>query len=197
MSGNCISGNCVSGWAMSRTSSGTRSGALSATVARVTPWVVAVAASAAVGCSAGGSASGAPRVDVPSGLGGAPSEPAPVMPSGAPSVGAPGDGPGDVLFEPGEVPVPSPTEPSAPPLRRRGLIDRRVACEDGATTSVSGTVYIPSGQLPLYNVMVYVPETELAPLPQGASCSCEISGEPIVSTLTDASGRFVLEDVPV
>jgi hypothetical protein len=167
-------------------------------LSRATPWILAIAASAAVACSAGGSASGeGPRVDVPSGLGGATSEPTPVAPSGAPGIAPQGDGPDEVLFEPGEVPVANPEEPAPPPPRRRGLIDRRVSCEGDATTTVTGTVYIPSGQLPLYNVMVYVPETELSPLPQGASCSCEISGEPIVSTLTDASGRFVLEDVPV
>src|SRR5688572_13006213 len=163
---------------------------------RGTPWILAAAASAAVACSAGGSPGDGPRVDVPSGFGGGASEPMPVTPSGAP-VSPQGDTPGDVLFEPGEVPAASPADPTAPPLRRRGLLDKRVVCEDGATTSVSGTVYIPSGQLPLYNVMVYVPETELAPPTPGASCSCEISGEPIVSTLTDSSGHFVLENVPV
>ena len=159
--------------------------------------LAAAASLAAVGCSAGGSSSNAgTRLDVPSGLGGASSEAIPATPGGAPGIAPSGDSPGDVLFDPGEVPVRNDT-PSAPPLRRRGLLDKQVVCEGGGTTSVSGTVYIPSGQLPLYNVMVYVPETELGPLPQGASCSCEIGGEPIVSTLTDPSGRFVLENVPV
>lgn len=159
-------------------------------------WIVAAASLASLGCSAGGSSSDGTHVEVPSGLGGAASEPPPAMPSDTPSAAPSGPPPGDVLFEPGEVPTPD-TTPAPPPLRRRGLIDKQVACDDGGTTRVSGTVYIPSGQLPLYNVMVYVPETELGPLPQGASCSCEISGEPIVSTLTDASGHFVLENVPV
>jgi hypothetical protein len=160
-------------------------------------WILAAASAA---CSAGGSSGEGPRVDAPSGLGGlggSAAEPTPVMPGGAPGVGPRGDAPDDVLFQPDDVPVETPLEPSAPPLRHRGLIDARVACEGGATTRLSGTVYIPSGQLPLYNVMVYVPETELAPLEPGVSCNCEISGEPIVSTLTDASGRFVLDDVPV
>jgi hypothetical protein len=107
----------------------------------------------------------------------------------------PGDK-GDFIVDPKDVPVGMET-PERPVLRRRGLIDKQVSCEGDATTTVSGTVYIPSGQLPLYNVMVYVPETELAPLQAGASCNCEISGEPIVSALTDSSGRFVLENVPV
>jgi hypothetical protein len=77
------------------------------------------------------------------------------------------------------------------------LLDQQVSCDGASTTSVSGTVYMPSGELPLYNVMVYVPDAELLPLTPGASCTCEISGEPIVSALTDANGRFVLENVPV
>ena len=103
--------------------------------------------------------------------------------------------PGDVFLEPDEVPVPG--EPPGPSVPRRGLAARQVRCEDGASTSVSGTVYIPSGELPLYNVMVYVPDAELSPLTPGASCSCEITGVPIATALTDSSGHFVLENVPV
>lgn len=151
----------------------------------------------ALGCTAGGSSdNGTPVLDSLGGAGGGVEMP-PVASGGTsaqpPSV--PG-GDGDFIVDPTEVPVGT-DAPSAPVLRHRGLIGKQVSCEGDATTTVSGTVYIPSGQLPLYNVMVYVPETELAPLPQGASCSCEISGEPIVSTLTDATGHFVLENVPV
>jgi hypothetical protein len=118
--------------------------------------------------------------------------------SGGASAQPPGvsDGDNDFLVNQDEVPM-GMEAPVQPVLRHRNLIGKQATCEGDAKTTVSGTVYIPSGQLPLYNVMVYVPETELGPLPQGASCSCEISGEPIVSTLTDASGRFVLENVPV
>ncbi|HTV18384.1 MAG TPA: carboxypeptidase regulatory-like domain-containing protein [Polyangiaceae bacterium] len=115
---------------------------------------------------------------------------APSTPPGAPN---PDDG---FIVDPTDVPV-GMEAPEGTPLRRRGLIDKQVTCEGDATTTVSGTVYIPSGKLPLYNVMVYVPETELAPLPQGVSCNCEVSGEPIVSALTDSSGHFVLQNVPV
>jgi hypothetical protein len=83
------------------------------------------------------------------------------------------------------------------PVRRRGLLEKQVTCPGGGSTRVSGTVYIPSGQLPLYNVMVYVPDADLRPFTPGASCTCEITGEPIASALTDANGRFVLENVPV
>ncbi|MEO8177313.1 MAG: carboxypeptidase regulatory-like domain-containing protein [Deltaproteobacteria bacterium] len=86
--------------------------------------------------------------------------------------------------------------PSAP-VRRRGLLQKQVTCPGGGTTSVSGNVYIPSGELALYNAMVYVPDAELRPFTVGPSCGCEITGEPIASALTDSSGHFVLENVPV
>jgi hypothetical protein len=157
------------------------------------------------GCSAGGaSGTGTPSVTEPvtgpaepvpgggtsvppSAVGGAASEP-PAAQNPAGSAG---------LLDPEDIPVGTQSAEPALVLQHRGLLEKQVSCADGATTSVSGTVYIPSGQLPLYNVMVYVPETELAPLTPGASCSCEISGEPITSALTDASGHFVLENVPV
>ena len=82
------------------------------------------------------------------------------------------------------------------PARRRGLTQRQVSCNAGGTTSVSGTVYIPSGKLPLYNVMVYVPDGTLKPFTPGVSCNCEVSGEPIATALTDANGHFVIENVP-
>jgi hypothetical protein len=149
------------------------------------------------GCTAGGASdNGTPMLEPLAGAGGGFDRPPPA--SGGTSAQPPGvaGGDSDFIVDPDEVPVGTET-PERPVLRRRGLIDKQVTCDGDATTTVSGTVYIPSGQLPLYNVMVYVPETELAPLPQGVSCSCEISGEPIVSTLTDSSGHFVLENVPV
>lgn len=66
-------------------------------------------------------------------------------------------------------------------------------------TTVSGTVYAPSGTLPLYNAMVYVPSKPLDALPEGASCdTCEgiVSGDPVASALSDESGRFLMDDVP-
>jgi hypothetical protein len=155
-----------------------------------------VACLAVSGCSAGGTGTSAPDVSGSvAGAGGAPVAAPPVdVPVAPPSKTT---DPGGFIVDPSDVPGAPVAEPGAPVLRRRGLIDKQVQCEGEATTTVTGTVYIPSGQLPLYNAMVYVPETELAPMAAGASCNCEISGEPIVSALTDSSGRFVLENVPV
>ena len=74
------------------------------------------------------------------------------------------------------------------------------ACPAGARTSLSGTIYDPAGKVPLYNVNVFVPNAPLATLTEGASCDrCDtaISGHPVVSTITDAKGNFMLDSPPV
>jgi hypothetical protein len=66
----------------------------------------------------------------------------------------------------------------------------------GCPTTLSGTVFDPSGKLPLYNVVVYVPSEALAPISDGASCqTCDgnFSGHPIAATLSDAAGHFQLK----
>ncbi len=73
--------------------------------------------------------------------------------------------------------------------------------EGGAScpTSVSGTIYAPSGTLPLYNVAIYVPSEAVDPLPQGAAChTCDgnFSGRPVAAALSDSAGHFVMNDVP-
>ncbi len=77
---------------------------------------------------------------------------------------------------------------------------KQVACSAGGTTSVSGTVYDPAGQVPLYNVAVYVPNSPLSPIVHGPTCDqcgSTLSGDPLVATLTDAAGHFSLANVPV
>jgi len=87
---------------------------------------------------------------------------------------------------------------AAPPCT--GLKCQQVTCGGGGKTTISGTVMAPNGTLPLYNVIVYVPNAPLDPIPSGATCDtcgAMVSGSPIVTTLTDAKGHFSLENVPV
>lgn len=87
--------------------------------------------------------------------------------------------------------------------QREGCVNlqcQQTTCANGATTSVSGTVYDPAGRVPLYNVVVFVPNDKLEPLKNGASCeTCDgnFSGKPIAVGLTDAAGKFKVDDVPV
>jgi len=80
-----------------------------------------------------------------------------------------------------------------------GLECQQVNCA-GDPTSVSGTVFAPNGTLPLYNVIVYVPNAPLMPFASGIICDqCGVitSGAPLVVTLTDSKGHFQLKNVPV
>ena len=72
-------------------------------------------------------------------------------------------------------------------------------CSGTAKTTVTGIVRDPAGKVPLFNVTVYIPNSSLAQLSQGATCDCEtsISGSPVVSATTNSKGEFTLEDVPV
>ena len=63
-------------------------------------------------------------------------------------------------------------------------------CPGGGQTTISGTVYAPSGTLPLYNVMVYVPSAPLEPLSAGATCACEVSGEPVAGVVDTVSTDY-------
>ena len=55
---------------------------------------------------------------------------------------------------------------------------------EGPKTTLSGYIYDPAGNVPLYNVAVYVPNQALAAVPEGLSCQkCDgtASGQPIAS----------------
>jgi hypothetical protein len=73
-------------------------------------------------------------------------------------------------------------------------------CDGAAKTTLSGRVFDPAGRVPLYNVLLYVPNAPLDPIKDGPNCDrCDssISGKPIVAALSDTKGDFVLENVPV
>jgi hypothetical protein len=81
-----------------------------------------------------------------------------------------------------------------------GLQCQQVTCSGGGSTSLTGKVYAPDGVTPLYNAVVYVPNTPPAPFTDGVSCDrCNGStySNPVVSAITDASGSFTLTNVPV
>jgi hypothetical protein len=80
------------------------------------------------------------------------------------------------------------------------LACQQVTCADGGTTSISGHVYVPNGSLPLYNAIVYVPNGTVQPMTDGVTCDVcgsNVTGNPLVITLTDSSGAFTLQNVPV
>ena len=73
------------------------------------------------------------------------------------------------------------------------------ACPATSPTTLSGTVYDPAGNNPLYGVVVYVPTETPGPISTGSSCySCEslYTGSPAGFAVTDAAGNFTLQDVP-
>jgi hypothetical protein len=74
------------------------------------------------------------------------------------------------------------------------------ACAGNAPlTTISGKVYDPAGKVPLYNVVVYVPNGPVPAFTPGATCDrCDASiANPVASAITDTQGAFKLEDVPV
>lgn len=150
---------------------------------RMGGWIVAGAAllaGAFVGCGSGGgaSASNSSAAGSPAGAGGA---------GGGSGVGGSGDG-GSIFMTSGSG------------TQCQNLECKQVACSGGATTSVSGVVYDPAGKTPLYNVVVYVPNAPLGELTDGASCDkcgSTLTGDPVVTAITDVEGKFVLENVPV
>ena len=81
-----------------------------------------------------------------------------------------------------------------------GLQCQQMSCPGGGTTTLTGKVFAPNGTLPLYNAIVYVPNSTPAPFTDGVTCdrcSGSVSGDPVVITTTDSSGSFTLTNVPV
>jgi hypothetical protein len=81
-----------------------------------------------------------------------------------------------------------------------GLQCQQMSCTNGQTTTLTGTVFAPNGTLPLYNAIVYVPNAAVEAFTPGVTCdrcSGHVSGSPLVTTQTDASGNFTLTNVPV
>jgi hypothetical protein len=73
------------------------------------------------------------------------------------------------------------------------------SCGGGSETTVTGYVYAPNGQLPLYDVDVFIPNAPLEPLPQGVqcqNCGTPLTGNPITTALSDPTGHFTLTGVP-
>jgi hypothetical protein len=93
-----------------------------------------------------------------------------------------------------------------------GLCLQQVACDGGATTTISGTVYagtqapfLALGATvgdPVPNVLVYIPTDRTHPYDpfttgvQCSQCGGEVSGSPLVETTTAFNGTFTLTNVP-
>ncbi len=133
----------------------------------------------------------------------------PPSPTSGPSSGSPGGGAAPPPFSlpppptgsaaPGPAAVPCQNLQCQQSTCRYGSC-QQPACPAGQRTTLRGKVFDPAGRVPLYNVLVYVPNAPLDPITTGPSCDrCDtpISGRPIASALSDTSGSFVLDDVPV
>jgi len=80
-----------------------------------------------------------------------------------------------------------------------GLQCQQMNCPGGGTTTLTGKVFAPNGTLPLYNAIVYVPNSTPASFTDGVTCDAcngSVSGDPIATAQTDATGSFTLSNVP-
>jgi hypothetical protein len=79
-----------------------------------------------------------------------------------------------------------------------GLECQQQACTGGGSTVLTGKVYTPRGDLPLYGAIVYVPNGTVTSFTPGVSCDrcAAASGNPLVTTTTRPDGTFRLENVP-
>jgi len=87
-----------------------------------------------------------------------------------------------------------------------GLCALQVKCSGNTTTTLTGTVFAPNGIEPLPSALVYVPnggpapDYGVQPFTQKVSCNrcgVEVTGNPLVKTLTAPDGTFTLSNVPV
>jgi hypothetical protein len=72
-------------------------------------------------------------------------------------------------------------------------------CAGGGATSISGVVYDPAGNDPLYGIVAYVPSTPPSAIMTGATCTpCNdlYTGNPIAYAVTDPTGKFTITGVP-
>ena len=79
-----------------------------------------------------------------------------------------------------------------------GLECQIKSCSNGAPTSLSGIVYAPNGSLPLYNAIVYVPNSTPDTIKHGATCDqCgAVTGSPVTTALSNPDGSFTLKNMP-
>jgi hypothetical protein len=108
------------------------------------------------------------------------------------STGAPGGG---AIFVP-------PAGPAAPTCPANAPLSCYVSkCSNGGHTTLTGKVYDPAGKVPLYNVIVFVPnDASTLPVitPGTSSCNtCDTAvGDYVSVAITDKTGSFTLTDVP-
>jgi hypothetical protein len=100
------------------------------------------------------------------------------------------------IDSPAEAPPPDPADACV------GLQCQVAPCQQQGlpSTTISGTVYMPNGELPLFNATVYVPTFEPPPFTEGVqcvNCASELPGKPIALSVTNELGRFTLENAPV
>ncbi|HYQ29175.1 MAG TPA: carboxypeptidase-like regulatory domain-containing protein [Polyangiaceae bacterium] len=77
--------------------------------------------------------------------------------------------------------------------------DPNTICAAGQKTTVTGTVYDPAGNSPLYNAVVYVPSAAGALPALASGVACEKCTDPLPAravALSGPDGKFRLEDVP-
>jgi len=84
-----------------------------------------------------------------------------------------------------------------------GELDCYVAsCPTGKSTTLTGVVYDPAGKNPIYNAIVYVPDSTTGTLPAitegtNACSTCDASiGNYLAVGITNAKGQFTLTNVP-